>query len=268
MQTSIPNLKLPNVPRLYTDFARYYDKLESQYRDYEKEANFLDDLFSDFHTNLVADISCGTASHLNELLKLDRENRRYVALDSSEQMISIAYKKLQDRAQVQGLLRGDFLALPFQNKIFDGAICMYWSLAGLELSQSRQLFAEAARILKPGGLFVFDVENVEGIKENLLDTPFIDSFFTDEETGANVIRVNYSRKLSSDLVDWRSYYLTVSDEGCELSNDRMRLRFYARSVLEKLLKDTGFEITKVYSSTEGNYEPNSPTLYFVAIKQT
>jgi SAM-dependent methyltransferase len=144
---------------------------------------------------------------------------------------------------------------------------MYWSLAGLDYPNSKRVFFEAARILKPSGLFVFDVENAEGIKENLLNTPFIDAFFLDPETRSNVIRVNFSTKKESDLVDWHAYYLIEKEGVAELITDEMKLRFYSKRVLESILEELGFTVLQVSSSPGGDYVPGSPSLYFVAQKK-
>ena len=56
---------------------------------------------------------------------------------------------------------------------------MYWSIAGLDENLVRNLFSETNSILKKGGAFIFDTENAEGIKENLLNVPFIDAYFPD-----------------------------------------------------------------------------------------
>ena len=71
---------------------------------------------------------------------------------------------------------------------------MYWSLAGLDEETVLRLFEEVRTILTRKGIFIFDVENSEGIKENLIDSPFIDSFFLEEDGKTAVIRANYSRK--------------------------------------------------------------------------
>lgn len=256
---------LPASPKLYSEFAKYYDRLESQYRDYWKEAKWIETLLESSHSKRLIDVSCGTGSHLERLLKL-RIERQYVGMDSSSQMVRITCAKLDNLAPSREILLADFLKAPFQSGSFDSAICMYWSLAGLNPSQTKELFREIGRILQPSGLFIFDVENAEGIKENLLNSPFIDAFFSDDETGSNIIRANLSKKIEADLVDWQAYYLLEREGVSELINDEIRLRFYSKSDLESILGDTGFKVQQVLSSPGGAYQAGSPSLYFVAQK--
>ncbi|MDG6999302.1 MAG: class I SAM-dependent methyltransferase [Nitrososphaerota archaeon] len=246
-------------PKLYTDFAKYYDKLESQYRDYELEAKWLAELLAEHGAREIVDVSCGTGSHVC-LLSRDSDFR-FRAMDASGQMIKIARGKVGRRVDI---LRADFTRLPYVNNVFDAAICMYWSLAGLNDELVRRLFSETNSILKKNGLFVFDVENAEGIKEDKINVPFIDAFFEDDSVA--VVRTNFSTKSSPDTVDWHAFYMLEKNGVSEVKTDRMNLRFYSKTQLERLLDETGFKTLEVRSGPYKEYEAHSPSLYFIAQK--
>ncbi|MGI0079227.1 MAG: class I SAM-dependent DNA methyltransferase [Nitrososphaerales archaeon] len=253
-------------PKLYSKFAKYYDRLENQYRDYALEEKWLGGMLDDHSSKRVIDISCGTGNHVSGLVRQSAQQglkRELVAMDASEEMVRITSAKIRAVGGSPELLRGDFLNMPFVKGSFDCAICMYWSLAGLNHEQVRQLFYQVHLILGPSGLFIFDVENSEGIKENLLNEPFIDAFF-DDENGNSITRANLSRKIQPDLVDWHAYYLIERGGVTELFNDNMKLRFYSRADLSKLLSETGFALLGIYSAPFVEYRDHSPSLYFVS----
>lgn len=255
-------------PKLYTSLAKYYDQLEGQYRDYEKEGQWLRSLLQEAKSTRIIDISCGTGRHLEGITgrETSLQYDRVVAMDASNEMALIARDRLSRKSKVE-TVQGDFLNIPFPDKSFDFVICMYWSLAGLEHEQAKILFLEVSRILQDTGILIFDVENAEGIKEDLLEEPFIDSFFSDPDTSSSIIRANLSRKVKPDLVDWHAYYLIERDGVSELINDEMKLRFYSRSTLESFLTDSGFSVKMVSSSPGGNYVEKSSSLYFIAQKK-
>jgi SAM-dependent methyltransferase len=266
--------KLFEFPKLYTEFAKYYDRLESQYRDHAKEANWLLQIFEENRCKRIVDMSCGTGSHLAQLMKKEENisDRTYTGMDASKEMVFLAVEKLGLKNAEKILLsQADFLHPPFREKSFDAAICMYWSLAGLNETLVKDLFVSVNSVLRKGGLFVFDTENAGGIKENLLNSPFIDAFFPvdqkDAESDAVLIRANFSRKIEADLVDWHAYYLQERHGVSELQTDRMKLRFYSREQLENLLSLTGFRIVDVYSGPFMPYLKGSPSLYFQAKKE-
>ena len=253
-------------PKLYSEFAKYYDRLESQYRDYSREEKWLRGLLDGHGSRKVIDISCGTGNHASGLIRGNEESslpREFVAMDASSEMVRITARKIQKAGSRPEALLGDFLRMPFTQGSFDAAICMYWSLAGLDHDQVRLLLSQVHSILQDKALFIFDVENAEGIKENLLNEPFIDAFFDDED-GNSVTRANLSRKIQPDLVDWHAYYLIESGGVTKLSNDNMKLRFYSRTDLSKLLAESGFSLLGVYSAPYVEYREHSPSLYFVA----
>lgn len=253
------------IPRLYSSLAKYYNRLENQYRDYASESKWLVSLIESRKPVRLIDVSCGTGSHVLGIAKaIGNDRQNLVAMDSSSEMMQITKTALNDNKTQVDAIRGDFLNCPFEDSTFDMAFCMYWSLAGLDDNQVRRLFQNVHRILKKGGTFVFDVENAEGIKEHLLNKPYVDAFFYDDREACTVIRLNLSTKIEPDLVNWRAFYLLDWGTLSELITDSMTLRFYKRSKLESMLVETGFTTESVSSSASGKYEENSPSLYFVA----
>jgi len=259
---------LVDFPKLYTQFAKYYDRLESQYRNHATEAAWLNEILNEAKSEEIIDISCGTGIHIAELSKLSGGlPRRFTAMDASQPMLKEAVKKVTAAGPLSiSFLLGDFLNLPFRPTNFDAALCMYWSLAGIDEVQVLDLFQEVNSLLKEGGLFVFDVENSEGIKENLIGNPFVDAFFPDPEDASYIIRTNLSTKIESDLIDWRAYYLVEINGVSTLVTDRMKLRFYSRVQIERLVYEAGFEDLQVLSGPYESYKEHSHTLFFVAKK--
>lgn len=99
----------------------------------------------------VLDIGCGGGFLSNHLGSL---GHRVTGLDASRDALSIAA-----RHDVTGRVRyqpGDALDLPFDNASFD-AVCAMDFLEHVE--RPERVIAEAARVLRPGGLFFFHTFN-------------------------------------------------------------------------------------------------------------
>lgn len=101
----------------------------------------------------VLDLGCGNG-RLTELLKdLDI---KYIGIDSSEKLISLAKKKYPNYE----FLKADALKLPFENNSFDKVI----SIAVLHHIPSRKLrlqfLKEIKRVLKPNGKLVLTIWNL------------------------------------------------------------------------------------------------------------
>src|SRR5262249_26559718 len=98
------------------------------------------------------DLCCGTGAGLEILRPVCRE--RAVGVDFSRGMLDVCREKLAARpgGAVQ-LVRGNVLALPFRAE-FDVAICL-GAVGHLLPRDGPRFVAEIARVLRPGGRFVF-----------------------------------------------------------------------------------------------------------------
>ena len=99
------------------------------------------------------DLCCGTGAGMGMLRPLCRE--RVVGLDFSRGMLSVGRERLRGETGGPRLewVRADALALPF-GPAFDVVVCFGALGHILERDQPR-LIAEVARVLCPGGRFVF-----------------------------------------------------------------------------------------------------------------
>ena len=148
-----------NVRTQFTpdDARRFYDRFGSKQDTqgfYENPA--LDDLVNhaDFeHARSVLEFGCGTGSFARRLLEMVLPaDAHYLGLDISGTMIGLATKRLeswQDRADVRQTDGNP--GLPIPDASFDRFLATYvFDL--LDPAYSRQLIAEAHRVLIPRGL--------------------------------------------------------------------------------------------------------------------
>ena len=99
------------------------------------------------------DVCCGTGAGMAMLRPLCSE--RVVGIDFSAGMLDVARRKLATAAGTAALqlVRGDALALPFDAE-FDVVTC-FGALGHIVRKDERHFVREVARVLRPGGRFVF-----------------------------------------------------------------------------------------------------------------
>ncbi len=99
----------------------------------------------------LLDIGCGAGFLTNEFA-----DRGYVVTGIDNSPDSLRVARNHDKSGSVNYVAGDALHLPFPDKSFDVVTCMDF----LEhVSAPKSYIAEAARILKPGGLFFFHTFN-------------------------------------------------------------------------------------------------------------
>ena len=146
----------------YTKFAYAYDKMMENV-DYDRWARYIRELFDMYGPNprRVLDIACGTGQVTVRLAKAGYE---MYGVDRAFEMLEVARRKAEREGVKIRLAQADMRALPFEDEQFDAAICIYDSINYmLSREQLRQAFMSANRVLKPGGLYIFDVTTERNI---------------------------------------------------------------------------------------------------------
>ena len=101
----------------------------------------------------VLDLGTGTGDLVFEASKASKGNGTFIGLDFSLQMLRLARTKRGkfSHAASTAFVSGSAMTVPFKNDFFDGVMTAFVLRNVSDLSL---LFAEAHRVLKPGGKFV------------------------------------------------------------------------------------------------------------------
>jgi ubiquinone/menaquinone biosynthesis C-methylase UbiE len=131
-----------NVDELYRDWAPHYDEPGNALIDLEQPVvrRILDGL----PAGTALDAACGTGRHAEYLRRL---GHRVIGVDGSPEMLAQARRRLPDVE----LHDGDLNRLPLADGTVDVVLC---ALALSYVPDLRPVFAEFARVLRPGGHLV------------------------------------------------------------------------------------------------------------------
>lgn len=136
------------------DYADSYDYLY-QDKDYEKECDFLEEIFSKYSrkTKSILDLGCGTGGHA---IKLAERGYDVLGVDRSEQMIGKAKKKTKESGLMLRFLKSDIKDLSIDER-FDSVISMFAVISYQTKNADLERFCRIAKNhLKKDGLFIFD----------------------------------------------------------------------------------------------------------------
>ncbi len=222
----------------YREFAQIYDKLMDDI-DYASWMNFINSTLETYkkRPHDILEMGCGTGS-LTELLC--REGYDVTAFDLSEDMLSLAYDKLGSYNNIQ-LLKQDMTEFSI-NKDFEMIISVCDSINYiLDYSDLIKTFDNVYSHLKPGGIFVFDVNSYYKLKEIIGNNIFVE----DREDVFYVWENDYDEENNTC-----EFFITffIKEQGLYKRFDEIHIeRAYTFYEIENALKKSGFSILNVFN---------------------
>jgi len=149
------------VNSLYADLSLYYDQFCAGV-DYAQQCDFAEralQCFGESGGRDYLDLACGTGPHLHFM---QQKGFHCYGLDNSAQMLELA----QQRCPQAQLLLSDLAAFDYDRQ-FDLISCFLYSLHySHPIAALCETLRRAYQALKPGGVFIFDLVDKEGIRNS------------------------------------------------------------------------------------------------------
>lgn len=220
--------------KAFTKIAPYYDRLMYQV-DYGAWCNYVTELFAQARRPVqdVLDLACGTGNLTQELLA---RGYSVIGLDASAEMLEIAKEKLPGTEFFQG----DFISWGL-DRDFDAITCVFDSLNNILVDEEMVVaFRKASDHLRPGGIFVFDLNTVYGLKHYWNDNIKV-------HEGDGFLSVWRTRFIKPDISELR-ISLFAEEEGSWKRFDELHLErgYSASMVLKFLRKSSGFRQARAF----------------------
>ena len=226
----------------YTYFSQYYDKLMRSDFDYERIADYIENLFDlyDCNVSLVCELACGTG---NITLPLARRGYDMIAVDSSYEMLDIARKKVTDEKNIlflnQNMTRLDLYGSA------DAFICM---IDGINyILNPYSLYNMFKRIkscfLEPDGIFIFDISSEYKLKNEIGNNTFV---YGGEEIFYSWENRYIESKRMSDM--YLTFFARNKNGSYRRFAERHLQRAYREEEITAMLKKAGFEKVDTYDS--------------------
>jgi len=214
-----------------------------------------------FEPSSLLDIACGEGSFA---IGMAKRGHTVVGIDQSQQMIELARKNaLQANIDVTFMVE-DMRTLP-QMRQFDLVTCFFDSLNYLlAVKDLHEAFANAYRVLRPGGLYIFDMNTIYGLAVDWMRQP---TYIQNEAHDfLEIHRQSYDYENQIAAVEI-IVFKQIGDLW-ERIDEIHEERGYPIADIQYLLSDIGFEILSIYGSLKKRSEvqTTSPRVWFIARK--
>lgn len=243
----------------YSDFAYIYDHLMHKDIDYEKWADYIEDLFIINNTNpdLVCDLCCGTGSITTILAS---RGYNMTGVDMSCDMLEVARQKSKNLDILY--LNQSITKLDLYGSM-DAFLCMIDGINYILVPESlKNIFTKIFTcFLDPGGIFIFDISSQYKLSHIIANNTFIHS----ERDIFYSWRNNYISKLH--ISDMFLDFFIKQGKGYKRFEERHLQRAWSEKEVRFLLSRSGFQNIHTYDALSFD-KPNqlSERIVFTAQK--
>jgi D-alanine-D-alanine ligase len=186
----------------------------------------------------ILDVCCGHGRHSLELTRRGFVN--VTGLDYSQTLLEKAKERAKKEKLQVNFDRGDARNLPYKDNSFDIVINMgnsfaYW----LDEEDDKRFLQEVFRVLKPKGKFLMDITDGEYMRKILKIPSYVWHQATDD------LFVLRKKEYSPELKGVVSQEIVLSKEKGLVNDFHYFIRIYTSNEISKLLKNVGFEVTRI-----------------------
>jgi len=223
--------------KFYNAVSPFYDSMISMEKSLIRRKTFYESVFTNKHIKVVADLGCG--SELDSLA-LASMGLKVSSFDSSAEMIRSAKQNSEKFSVDIQFIRKSISDIPqkFTGR-FDAVVSFGNTLANLDETGARFALQKVYHLLKPNGLFVFQILNyirIEKRKEAVIG-------FT-ESNDSLILRFNEFLK-----DEMKFHFLSLNKNMISSSNHySTRIYPHKQKFISDSLRQTRFIKTKVYGN--------------------
>ena len=217
---------------MFSQTARYYDKIYGSFKDYAAEAARITAIIRQHLRSdgrRLLDVACGTGGHIAHL----KEHFEVQGLDISSEFLELARQKYPDVV----FHRADMVDFDLADR-FDVVTCLFSSIGYVKtLDNLTRVVGSMARHVLPGGLLIIepwftpDTWYAPSVHATMIDEPEL-----------KIARVNTSFA-DGRLSYFDLHYLIGTLEGTEHFVERHELGLFETEEVRAAIAEAGFDVT-------------------------
>lgn len=184
----------------------------------------------------ILDLACGFGRHTNRLAAL---GHRMTGIDLTPGFLEIARRDAQARGVQVEYRQGDMRDLDDQEK-FERVMLVFTAFGYFEDEGNLLVLKNVARALKPGGLFVFDIQNRDVYLKHIAP-----AFVIEKEGNFMIDRISF------DPISGRSENRRIVLRDGKRKDKPFSIRLYNATEIRELLGRAGLAVHQVYNGWEG-----------------
>lgn len=223
----------------YTSRAHYYDDF-NEHNSQLINAH-LEKILKEHHAQSVLDLTCGTGS---QVFWLTKAGLNVVGSDINHSMIKIAKQKAKDKNLNIKFLKEDCRTIRAGQ--FDAVITIFNAIGHLTRADFQQTMQNIHNNLTEGGLYIFDIFNLDYLKYANNITRLTGDWLT-ISNNSTVREIQFSTITHDGILASYSTYVTQDEHAQPTKISKgygNTIQCYTANELQTMLQQSGFEVIK------------------------
>lgn len=224
--------------------ASYYDTRSECYDELNENNSqiinrLLVDILIQHQATTVLDLTCGTGS---QVFWLKEKGFEVVGSDISRTMLKIAKEKAKLKNLQLKFLQGDCRNIHVGS--FDAALTIFNSIGHLTREDFKLTIQNISRNLNPGGLYIFDIFNLDYLKHNNNITKLTIDWIT-HSNGKKFREIQFSTISDDGILASYSTYVNENEHSSLTKVSKgysNTLQVYSCAELQNILRENGFSV--------------------------
>jgi 2-polyprenyl-3-methyl-5-hydroxy-6-metoxy-1,4-benzoquinol methylase len=235
------------LPLEYKKFPQYFDAHNISEETASKNA-VIEKLLKNQNVKTVLDLTCGTGSQVFYLAKRGYD---VTGSDFSEGLIKIAYEKAKKENVKIKFFHGDMRTIKLGK--YDAVITMFNAIGHVTKRGFNKAVKNIAHNLKPGGIYVFDIFNLQALTEEVVKDFSMDHI--KEAEGIHIHNIQHStiNHTTGQLTSFDQHIITTPDGKTKYYKSKFSLQLYTVDELMRLLNNNGFDVIGTYGINGENF---------------
>ena len=249
------------LPLEYKKLPEYFDA-HNIGDNADSKNSVVEKLLKKHQIKTVLDLTCGTGS---QVFFLAKRGYKVVGADFSPALLEIA----RDRAKKEKLslkfIDGDMRTIKVGS--FDAAITMFNAVGHLTKSGFEKAIRNIRNNLKDGGIYVFDIFNLEAITDKAISDFSMHSHRMVGDAQIHNVQCSTIDRKNGFLTSYDNYTIQKNADKPIRINNKFSLQIYAAKELREMLVRNGFKTLDQYEIDGSKFlEKKSVSILTVAQK--
>lgn len=223
------------LPLEYSQLSAYYDLLSAG--DIDTKNSVIEKILKQYKVKTVLDLTCGTGA---QILWLAKCGYQVIGADLSPALLEIAKAKLQQENLAIELIKGDMCDLRIGK--FDAVITIFNAIGHLTKTDFEIAIKNIHGNLKLGGLYIFDIFNLEAMTDVAVNNLAMDVRKTVGDTKIQNIQYSKIDREQGLLTSYDVFTIQSENSEPEIMKGEFALQIYSAKALQEMLIENGFEV--------------------------